>query len=219
VIPPLFPRLLRAGIARTLAPALALALFSGCLSYERSETRVTFDRKTGMAKVQVTYWNLASTETSRDGQRKDFEQLDSLRRSNAYFLSSFLRTPGAGTVSKRRVWIEGGRINASYTIQTRDLNQIAEGWSAGTAGYRYVSMIRVAKTNGRRTTDEKPAVVWPRKSPLLLVVESDPHFGEAVPFLPEFRESLAVRLRRSAPKPTPVKAATTRPTKKRSTRR
>ncbi|HEV8129284.1 MAG TPA: hypothetical protein VGQ14_06480 [Candidatus Eisenbacteria bacterium] len=188
---------------------LALLLFSGCLSYEKSQTKVTIDKKTGIAKVQVTYWNLASTETGRGSQREDFEQLDSLRRSDAYFLSSFLRSANAGRASKRKVWIEKGHIHASYTIETRDLNQIAEGWSADTTGYRYVSMLEISRTNGQRTTDEKPTVLWPRKAVELVIGENDPHFSESVPFLPEFRESLDVRLRREAPKKPPKSSKST----------
>ena len=196
--------------------SVALVLFSGCLSYEKSQTKVTIDKKTGVAKVQVTYWNLASTETGRSGQHEDFEQLDSLRRSDAYFLSSFLRVPNAGRASKRKVWIEKGQIHASYTIETRDLNQIAEGWSADTTGYRYVSMLEISRTNGQRTTDEKPTVHWPRKTVELVLGEHDPHFSESVPFLPEFRESLTVRLRREAPS-TPPKSS--KPASKKSTKR
>ncbi len=211
--------LLGGGRARIVAVALAIFMSSGCLSYEKSQTKVALDRKTGIARVQVTYWNLASTETGRNGQREDFEQLDSLRRSDPYFLSSFLRNAGGGRASKRKVWIEKGQIHASYTIQTRDLNQIAEGWSADTTGYRYVSMIEISKTNGQRTTDEKPTVRWPRKATELIVGERDPHFGEAVPFLPEFRDSLAARLKRSEPKPPPKAAKPAKSTaKKKSTK-
>ena len=206
--------LLHCGRARIVAVALAIFMSSGCLSYEKSQTKVALDKKTGIAHVQVTYWNLASTETGRNGQREDFEQLDSLRRSDPYFLSSFLRNVGAGRASKRKVWIEKGQIHASYTIQTSDLNQIAEGWTADTTGYRYVSMLEISKTNGQRTTDEKPTVRWPRKSAELIVGERDPHFGETVPFLPEFRESLAVRLKRSEPKPQPKAAKPTKSTAK-----
>lgn len=212
--------LLHGGRARIVAVAVAIFMSSGCLSYEKSQTKVALDKKTGMAHVQVTYWNLASTETGRNGQREDFEQLDSLRRSDPYFLSSFLRSPGGGRASKRKVWVEKGQIHASYTIQTSDLNQIAEGWSADTTGYRYVSMLEISKTNGQRTTDEKPTVHWPRRATELIVGERDPHFAEAVPFLPEFRESLAVRLKRSAPKPPPKAVKSTKSTaKKKSTKR
>jgi len=180
---------------------LLLASLSGCLTYERSTTRVTIDRKTGIARVQVTYWNLATTETGRDRQRDDMEALDSLRRSDAYFVSSFLRGPNAGIASRRRVWIDHGKIHASYTITTKDLNQLAEGWSAGSSRYRYAPMLEVTQTNGSRTDDEKPVIEWPRTSSILVISERDPHFGEAVPFLPEIRESLAVRL----PHPPPAK--------------
>jgi hypothetical protein len=173
---------------------LAIALLPGCLTYERSQTRVAIDRKTGTARVQVTYWNLASTETGRSRQREDLEQLDSLRRSDAYFTNSFLHGSGRGKVSRRRVWIERGKVNASYTITTRDLNQLAEGWTADSAGYRFSSNLQIANTNGARTDDEKPTVKWRRSATLLLVTERDPHFSEAVPFLPEIRESLAARL-------------------------
>jgi hypothetical protein len=211
--------LFHGGGARIVAVALAIFMSSGCLSYEKSQTKVALDKKTGIAHVQVTYWNLASTENGRNGQREDFEQLDSLRRSDPYFLSSFLRSLGGGRASKRKVWIEKGQIHASYTIQTKDLNQIAEGWSADTTGYRYVSMLEISKTNGQRTTDEKPTVRWPRKATELIVGERDPHFGETVPFLPEFRESLAVRLKRSEPKPPQKAAKATKSTgKKKSTK-
>jgi hypothetical protein len=199
--------------------ALALLLFSGCLSYEKSQTKVTFDKKTGIAKVQVTYWNLASTETGRNGQHEDFEQLDSLRRSDAYFLSSFLRSANAGKASKRKVWIEKGQFHASYTIETRDLNQIAEGWSADTTGYRYVSMLEISRTNGQRTTDEKPTVHWPRKTVELIIGERDPHFSESVPFLPEFQESLTARLHREAPKAPPKSKSTAKKSSKKTTSR
>ena len=200
-----------------LALALASVVSTGCLSYEKSDTKVTLDKKTGIARVQVTYWNLTSTETGRDGQREDFEQLDSLRRSDPFFLSSFLRAPNAGRASKRRVWTEKGQINASYTIETQDLNQIAEGWSVDTTGYRYVSMLEIAKTNGQRTTDEKPTVRWPRKSISMIIGEKDPHFRESVPFLPEFQESLAARIKRSEPKPPHKSSANTSTTKKKKT--
>jgi hypothetical protein len=213
--------LLHGGRARIAAVAVAIFMSSGCLSYEKSQTKVALDKKTGIAHVQVTYWNLASTETGRSGQREDFEQLDSLRRSDPYFLSSFLRSLGGGSASERKVWIEKGQIHASYTIQTRDLNQIAEGWSADTTGYRYVSMIEISKTNGQRTTDEKPTVRWPRKATELIVGERDPNFTESVPFLPEFRESLTVRLKRSEPPPKAAKStkstAKKKPTKRSTT--
>ena len=180
-----------------LSLLLVGVLSSGCLTYEKSQTRVTIDRRTGLARVQVTIQNVATTETGRNGQWEDFEQLDSLRRSNAYFESSFLRTPGAAKMEPRRVWIERGQIHASYSIRTRDLNQIAEGWSADTSGYRYTSMLEVTRTNGKRTQDEKPAVVWPRSATLLIVAERDPHFSEAFPFLPEIQKALAARLRPS----------------------
>lgn len=184
-----------------LAAALALALFPGCLTYEKSQTRVAFDPKTGVAHVQTTYWNIASTEPGRREQWDDFEQLDSLRRSDAYFATSYLRSPAGGQVGKRRVWIEKGRVHASAAVTTRDLNELAEGWSADSSGYRFTSNLEITATNGRRTDDEKPTVFWPRSARLLSVAERDPHFGEAVPFRPEIRDSLAKRL------PPVVKAA------------
>ena len=184
-----------------LAAALALALFPGCLTYEKSQTRVSVDARTGVAHVQTTYWNIASTEPGRREQWDDFEQLDSLRRSDAYFVTSYLRSPAGGQVGKRRVWIEKGRVHASASVTTRDLNELAEGWSADSSEYRYTSSLEITATNGRRTDDEKPTVVWPRSARLLSVTERDPHFGEAVPFRPEIRDSLAKRL------PPAVKAA------------
>lgn len=174
--------------------ALALVLFPGCLTYETSQTRVTFDPKTHMAHVQTTYTNIASTEPGRTEQWADFEQLDSLRRSDEYFTTSYLRTPDGGTTGKRRVWIDKGRILASAEVTTHDLNELAEGWSADASGYRFTSNLQIGATNGTRTDDEKPTVVWPRSAKLLLVSERDPHFGEASPFLPEIRDSLANRL-------------------------
>jgi hypothetical protein len=173
---------------------LLTALAPGCLTYETSQTRVAIDRK-GLARVEVTIQNVATTETGRDGQWEDFEQLDSLRRSDAYFTSSFLRSVRGGNIGRRKVWLSKDRIHASYVISTRDLNQIAEGWSADSTGYRYTSMLTVARTNGKRTSDEKPTVVWPPGTRLLLVAEKDPHFSEAVPFLPEIRKTLAARLK------------------------
>jgi len=178
---------------------LLLAAFApGCLTYETSETQVTIDRRTGLARVEVTVHNVATTETGRGGQWEDFEQLDSLRRSDAYFAGSFLRSPGGGRVGKRRAWIDHGQIHASYVITTRDLNQIAEGWAADSSGYHYTSLLTVARTNGQRTGDDKPTVVWPRSARLLIVVEQDPHFSEAVPFLPEIQKALAARLKANA---------------------
>lgn len=187
--------------------ALALGLLPGCLTYERSQTRVTIDRS-GLARVQTTYWNLASTEVERAPQWEDFEQLDSLRRSDAYFATSYLRSPSDATLGKRRVWIERGRIHASAQVSTRDLNELApEGWSADSSGYRYSSNLQILATNGTRTRDEKPTVVWPRTARVLTVTERDPHFAEAVPFLPEIRESLAARLPKPAVRPAKSKRA------------
>lgn len=180
--------------AAIVGALLALALLPGCLTYERSQTRVTFDGKTGTATVQTTYSNIASTESERKEQWADFEQLDSLRRSDAYFGSSYLHNAAKGRLGPRRVWIEGGKVNASATVATRDLNELAEGWSADSSGYRYTSSIEIAATNGKRTDDEKPTVVWPRSARVLTVLERDPHFGEASPFLPEIRDSLSRRL-------------------------
>jgi hypothetical protein len=177
-----------------LAAALALALFPGCLTYEKSQTKVSFDPRTGVAHVQTTYWNVASTEPGRREQWDDFEQLDSLRRSDAYFATSYLRSPAGGQVGKRRVWIEKGQVHASASVATRDLNELAEGWSADSSGYRFTSNLEITATNGQRTDDEKPTVFWPRSARLLSVAERDPHFGEAVPFRPEIRDSLAKRL-------------------------
>jgi len=204
---------------RILAAAVALALFPGCLTYETSRTRVEFDRK-GIARVVTTYTNIASTEPGRSEQWEDFEQLDSLRRSDAYFASSYLRSPSGGLVGKRRVWIEKGKILASATVTTRDLNQLAEGWSADSSGYRFSSNLLIAATNGRRTDDEKPTVVWPRSARVLTVVERDPHFREASPFLPQIRDSLAKRV---APpvvkKPPRPRRSTTRATTRTAKRR
>lgn len=176
--------------------------------YERSQTRITFDRKTGVARVQTTYWNLASTETARGGQWEDFEQLDSLRRSDAYFANSYLRSPGGATLGRRRVWIERGRIHASAQVSTRDLNELApEGWSADSSGYRFTSNLQILATNGTRTRDERASVVWPRSARVLTVTERDPHYSEAVPFLPEVRESLAARLPKPALRTTRPKRA------------
>lgn len=202
------------GVLRLAIPILLLMLGSGCLTYRQSQTRVAIDRKTGTARVQVTYTDVATTEAGRSAQWEDFEHLDSLRRSDAFFASSFLRSPGGGRVSKRRVWIERGRIHASYTITTQDLNQLAEGWSADSTGYGFTSMLRIAKTNGRRTQDEKPTVRWPRTATILLVTEQDPHFAEAVPFVPAIRESLAARL----PKPPPPAKRPVKARAKRSAR-
>ncbi len=190
-----------------LCLVLLAALAPGCLTYETSQTRVAIDKK-GLARVEVTIQNVATTETGRDGQWEDFQQLDSLRRSDAYFTSSFLRSVRGGQVGRRRVWLSHAKIHASYVISTRDLNQIAEGWSADSAGYRYTSLLTVARTNGKRTADEKPTVVWPRSARLLLVVEKDPHFSEAVPFLPEIQKILADRL--TVPKPAKPTKATRR---------
>ena len=186
---------------------LAAALFPGCLTYERSETRVTFDAKTGAARVQINYANIASTEPGRNEQWTDFEQLDSLRRSDAYFANSYLRSPGGGKVAKRRVWIERGRIFATASITTEDLNELSEGWSADSSGYRYSSMLEITDSNGSRTDDEKPTVFWPRSARVLTVSERDPHFREAVPFRAEIRDSLAKRLPKPALRPTRVKRA------------
>jgi hypothetical protein len=183
---------------RIVCLVLLAALAPGCLTYETSQTRVAIDKK-GLARVEVTFQNVATTETGRTGQWEDFEQLDSLRRSDAYFASSFLRSARGARVLRRRVWLSKDHIHASYVISTRDLNQIAEGWSADSTGYRYTSLLTVARTNGKRTTDEKPTVVWPRSARLLLVTEKDPHFSEAVPFLPEIRKTLAARLKASKP--------------------
>lgn len=179
---------------RVLAAVLALALFPGCLTYEKSQTRILFDRKTGVAHVQTTYWNIASTEPERDEQWRDFEQLDSLRRSDPYFATSYLHSPSASRIGTRRVWIEKGQVHASASVATRDLNELAEGWSADSTGYRYSSNLEIAATNGRRTDDEKPTVSWPRTARVLTVTERDPHFGEAFRFLPEIRDTLAKRL-------------------------
>jgi hypothetical protein len=178
---------------------LLAALAPGCLTYETSQTRVSIDQRTGLARVEVLVQNVATTETGRGGQWEDFEQLDSLRRSDAYFAGSFLRSPGGGHIVRRRAWIDHGQIHASYVITTRDLNQIAEGWSADSSGYRYTSLLTITRTNGQRTGDEKPSVMWPRSAPLLIVAEQDPHFSEAFPFLPEIRKSLAARLKAKAP--------------------
>jgi len=179
---------------RILGLVLLAALAPGCLTYETSQTKVAIDRR-GLARVEVTFQNVATTETGRAGQWEDFEQLDSLRRSDAYFAASFLRAPRGGSVGRRRVWFVRDRIHASYVITVQDLNQIAEGWSADSAGFRYTSLLSVSRTNGKRTRDEKPTVIWPRSARLLLVAEQDPHFSEAVPFLPEIRKSLAARLK------------------------
>jgi hypothetical protein len=186
--------------SRIGALVLLAALAPGCLTYETSQTRVAIDKK-GLARVEVTFQNLATTETSRSGQWEDFEQLDSLRRSDAYFTSSFLRSVRGGNIGRRRVWLSKDRVHASYVISTRDLNQIAEGWAADSTGYHYTSMLTVARTNGKRTGDEKPTVVWPRSARVLLVSEQDPHFSEAVPFLPEIRKALAARLKGPAKPP------------------
>ena len=114
-----------------------------------------------------------------------------------------------GNIGRRRVWLSKDRIHASYVINTRDLNQIAEGWSADSTGYRYTSLLKVARTNGKRTVDEKPTVIWPRSARLLLVAEEDPHFSEAVPFLPGIRKTLADRLK-AASKPSSSANATRR---------
>lgn len=197
-----------------LAAALALGLFPGCLTYERSQTRVTFDRKR-VARVQTTYWNLASTEAARDRQWEDFEQLDSLRRSDAYFASSYLRSPAGATLGRRRVWIEGGRIHASATVTTSDLNELApEGWSADSSGYRFTSNLQILATNGTRARDGRATVVWPRTARVLAVTERDPHFSEAVRFLPEIRESLAARLPKPALRPTRPKGGSTQTTRR-----
>ena len=182
------------GLRPTLLLAAALALLPGCLTYETSQIRVTIDPKTRVAHVQTTYGNIASTEPGRAEQWTDFEQLDSLRRSDRYFSTSYLRSPQGGVAGKRRVWIERGRIHASAEVTTHDLNELAEGWSADSSVYRFTSNLEISSTNGRRTEDEKPTVVWPRSARLLLVSERDPHFGEAAPFLPEIRDSLAKRL-------------------------
>jgi hypothetical protein len=195
-----------------LVAVVALVLFPGCLTYEKSQTKITFDGTTGVARVQTTYWNIASTEPARSEQWQDFE-LDSLRRSDPYFATSYLRSPGGGRVGKRRVWIEKGRIHASASVTTRDLNELAEGWSADSTGFRYTSNLEITATNGRRTDDEKPTVTWPKRARLLTVVERDPHFGEAIPFRPEIRDSLAKRL---PPVVKPVKRATKHSTSRRA---
>lgn len=202
------PRRRRAAAA-LLGSVVALALLPGCLTYERSQTRVTFDGATGVATVQTTYSNIASTESSRNEQWADFEQLDSLRRSDPYFASSYLRSPGGGRIGPRRVWIEKGKVNASATVTTRDLNELAEGWSADSSGYRFTSSLEITATNGKRTDDEKPTVVWPKRTRALTVVERDPHFGEASPFLPEIRDSLARRLPHPALRPSHGKRTAT----------
>lgn len=208
----------RRAARNALAAAAALALLPGCLTYQRSQTRIAFDGTTGVARVQTTYWNIASTEPARSEQWQDFQQLDSLRRSDAYFATSYLRSPGGGRVGKRRVWIEKGQIHASASVATRDLNELAEGWSADSSGFRYTSNLEITATNGRRTDDEKPTVSWPKTARLLTVAERDPHFGEAVPFLPEIRDSLAKRLP-PAVKPPSVKRATKHTTKRTTSRR
>jgi hypothetical protein len=205
----------RLAARRAVAVATALTLLPGCLTYEKSQTRITFDGKSGIAHVQTMYWNVASTEPGRREQWEDLEQLDSLRRSDPYFANSYLRSPSGGRIGPRRVWIEKGLIHASASVSTRDLNELAEGWSADSSGYRYTSNLEITATNGRRTDDEKPTVIWPKTARLLTVAERDPHFGEAVPFRAEIRDSLAKRLP-PVVKPSHPKRATTHHAKRRA---
>jgi hypothetical protein len=171
---------------------VAMTALTGCLTYERKEQKLTIDRKSRIARMDATIRNVATTETSPAGQWEDFAQLDSLRRSDAYFATAFLPSPEAARVSKRRVWVERGKIHASYTILTHNLGRLAEGWSADSTGYAYGTMLEVTKTNGMTARDGgRTTVTWPRRAHLLLVDERDPHFDEAIPFIAAIRDSAA----------------------------
>jgi hypothetical protein len=144
---------------------LACAAFAaGCLEVDRLEVRIRYDERAEPTELAITYTNLSSSADDPKELDGDFEAILTAWKGDKYLVE---RAEKGLVVKDRRVYIEGGRLQArEVLLPLPGAEEIAAEDMVVVGGERLVVLSRsegkVIETDGKVFETERNTVIaWP----------------------------------------------------------
>jgi hypothetical protein len=136
---------------------------SGCLTYKAVKYEIEFDEDFKNGFIKVTYYDIMSSEKETDKQEEDFRELVKLAEEKDFLLDSM---EDGVYVTERKIFMEEGRINGSFTGFFRRL-KIDSGTLKANENERTISLEKyendVIETNGQITESTDNCIItWPK---------------------------------------------------------
>jgi len=142
---------------------LSIFIFSSCLVYKQMTVTITFaeDFKTGL--IKVVYYDLVSSDSTKNKQMEDFEDLIEMLKDDVFLLDS---VDDGIYVKDRRLYEQDGKLCGTYSGIFRKLKLDDEHLKE--KGEERVLQIDtdeedVVTSNGKiYQSDDNTFIVWPK---------------------------------------------------------